>query len=83
MTDNSKAGVVIEAPYQFLAWLLSRIEKFSKSHKFTIGDCIAGYSRMSFLLALRDIGKPSIECPLQNKKSGYLVCSSRRSGQHF
>jgi hypothetical protein len=41
MTDNSKrTGAAIEAHYQFLAWLAPTIEKFPKSHKFTIGDRI-------------------------------------------
>ena len=41
MTDNSKCtGPAIEAHYQFLAWLVLTIEKFPKSHKFTIGDRI-------------------------------------------
>ena len=41
MTDNSKCtGPAIEAHYQFLAWLVPTIEKFPKSHKFTIGDRI-------------------------------------------
>jgi hypothetical protein len=39
MTDNSKrTGAAIEARYRFLAWLVPTIEKFPKSHKFTIGD---------------------------------------------
>ena len=41
VTDNSKrTGAAIEAHYQFLAWLVPTIEKFPKSHKFTIGDRI-------------------------------------------
>jgi hypothetical protein len=41
MTDNSKrTGAAIEAHYQFLVWLLPTVEKFPKSHKFTIGDRI-------------------------------------------
>jgi 23S rRNA-intervening sequence protein len=41
MTDNSKrTGAAIEAHYRFLAWLMPTIEKFPKSHKFTIGDRI-------------------------------------------
>ena len=41
MTDNSKrTGAAIEAHYRFLAWLVPTIEKFPKSHKFTIGDRI-------------------------------------------
>jgi hypothetical protein len=41
MRDNSKrTGPAIEAHYQFLAWLVPTIEKFPKSHKFTIGDRI-------------------------------------------
>jgi hypothetical protein len=41
MTDNSKrTGVAIEAHYQFLTWLMPTVEKFPRSHKFTIGDRI-------------------------------------------
>jgi hypothetical protein len=41
MTDNSKrTGVAIEAHYQFLNWLMPTVEKFPRSHKFTIGDRI-------------------------------------------
>ena len=41
MTDNSKrTGAAVEAHYRFLAWLAPAIEKFPKSHKFTIGDRI-------------------------------------------
>jgi hypothetical protein len=41
MTDNSKrTGPAIEAHYRFLAWLAPTIEKFPRSHKFTIGDRI-------------------------------------------
>jgi hypothetical protein len=39
MTDNSKrTGAAIEAHYQFIAWLLPTVEKFPRSHKFTVGD---------------------------------------------
>ena len=39
MPDNSKrTGPAVEAHYQFLTWLMPTIEKFPKSHKFTIGD---------------------------------------------
>jgi hypothetical protein len=41
MSDNSKrTGPAIEAHYQFLTWLMPTIEKFPRSHKFTIGDRI-------------------------------------------
>jgi hypothetical protein len=41
MTDNSKCtGAAIEAHYQFLVWLLLTVEKFPRSHKFTLGDRI-------------------------------------------
>jgi hypothetical protein len=41
MPDNSRrTGAAIEAHYRFLAWLVPTIEKFPKSHKFTIGDRI-------------------------------------------
>jgi hypothetical protein len=37
MTPGAPAPAV-EAHYQFLAWLARAIEKFPKSHKFTLGD---------------------------------------------
>jgi hypothetical protein len=41
VTDNSKrTGAAIEAHYEFLACLVPTIEKFPRSHKFTIGDRI-------------------------------------------
>jgi hypothetical protein len=41
MPDNSRrTGAAIEAHYRFLAWLVPTIEKFPKSHKFTIADRI-------------------------------------------
>ncbi|MBA2628131.1 MAG: diversity-generating retroelement protein Avd [Gemmatimonadales bacterium] len=39
MTDNSRrTGAALEAHYRFLAWLMPTVEKFPKSHKFTLGD---------------------------------------------
>jgi hypothetical protein len=41
MADHSKrTGTAIEAHYQFVLWLLPAIEKFPRSHKFTLGDRI-------------------------------------------
>jgi hypothetical protein len=41
MTDHSKrTGAAIEAHYQFLIWLMPTVEKFPRSHKFTLGDRI-------------------------------------------
>ena len=41
MADNAKrTGAAIEAHYQFLTWLMPTVEKFPRSHKFTIGDRI-------------------------------------------
>jgi len=41
MTDNAKrTGAAIEAHYQFLLWLGPTLEKFPKTHKFTLGDRI-------------------------------------------
>ena len=41
MADNAKrTGAAVEAHYQFLLWLLPTIEKFPRSHKFTLGDRI-------------------------------------------
>jgi len=47
MTDNSKrTGAAIEVHYRFVVWLMPTIEKFPKSHKFTIGN---SQTRISFL----------------------------------
>ena len=41
MLENSKrTGPAVEAHYQFLTWLMPTVEKFPRSHKFTIGDRI-------------------------------------------
>ena len=41
MADNAKrTGAALEAHYQFLFWLLPTVEKFPRSHKFTLGDRI-------------------------------------------
>ena len=41
MNDNARrTGPALEAHYQFLTWLLPTIEKFPKTHKFTLGDRI-------------------------------------------
>ena len=41
MTDHSRrTGAAIEAHYRFLIWLMPTIEKFPRSHKFTLGDRI-------------------------------------------
>ena len=41
MSDNSKrTGPAVEAHYQFLTWLMPTVEKFPRTHKFTIGDRI-------------------------------------------
>jgi hypothetical protein len=43
MNDNARrTGPVLEAHYQFLTWLLPAIEKFPRTHKFTLGDRIEG-----------------------------------------
>ena len=34
-------GPALEKHYQFLTWLLARVEKFPRSQKFTLGDRIA------------------------------------------
>jgi hypothetical protein len=39
MSDNAKrTGPAVESHYQFLKWLAFTIEKFPKTHKFTVGD---------------------------------------------
>lgn len=40
MDKNRQSGVALEKTYQFLLWLVPAIEKFPRSHKFTLGDRI-------------------------------------------
>jgi hypothetical protein len=43
MSDNAKyTGPAIEAHYQFLKWLALTVEKFPKTHKFSVGDRVYG-----------------------------------------
>jgi hypothetical protein len=36
--NSKRTGPAAEAHYQFLTWLMSLVEKFPRSHTFTIGD---------------------------------------------
>jgi hypothetical protein len=40
MDNARRTGAAVEAHYQFLLWLLPSVEKFPRSHKFTVGDRI-------------------------------------------
>jgi hypothetical protein len=52
--DNSKrTGAALESHYQILVWLLPTVEKFRRSHKFTVGDRIES-SALDVLDALID-----------------------------
>ncbi len=45
MADNAKrTGAALEAHYQFLLWLGPALEKFPKTHKFTLADRIQNHS---------------------------------------
>ena len=64
MTDNSKrTGAAIEAHYQFLVWLVPTVEKFPKSHKFTIGERIQTIA-LDVLEALTRGDSPPVGCVL-------------------
>src|SRR5262245_9873118 len=65
MTDNSKrTGATLEAHYRFLMWLAPTLEKFPRSHKFTIGDRIEA-------LAL-DVLEALIEATYSRDRSQHL-----------
>jgi hypothetical protein len=78
MSDHSRrTGAAIEAHYRFLAWLTPTIEKFPRSHKFTISDRIQ-------TIAL-DVLEALIEATYtkeRNQHPGWLKPSFRRSGPH-
>jgi hypothetical protein len=65
MADNSRrTGAAVEAHYQFLAWLLPTLEKFPRSHKFSLGDRIE-------LIAL-DILEALIEATYTRERLAHL-----------
>jgi hypothetical protein len=69
MTDNSKrTGAALEAHYRFLMWLAPTLEKFPRSHKFTIGDRIE-------VLAL-DVLEALIEATYSRDRSQQLRCAN-------
>ena len=65
MTDDSKrTGPAIETHYRFLVWLAPTLEKFPRSHKFTIGDRIE-------VLAL-DVLEALIEATYSRERTHHL-----------
>ncbi len=36
--ENRQTAVVVEKAYDFLLWLLPKVEKFQRSFRFTVGD---------------------------------------------
>jgi hypothetical protein len=64
MTDNARrTGAAVEAHYQFLAWLLQVIEKFPKTHKFTLRDRIVVFA-LDVLEALIGATSPRSACSI-------------------
>jgi hypothetical protein len=71
IADNSKrTGAAVEAHYQFLVWLLPTVEKFPKSHKFTLGDRIET-NALNVLEALIEAGRSS---PAFFREAGTRAC---------
>jgi hypothetical protein len=43
MTEAAKqSGIALENAYQFMLWLMPKVEKFPRSQKFLLGDRLQG-----------------------------------------
>lgn len=69
MVDKSRqSGVALEKNYQFLLWLIPTIEKFPRSHKFTLGDRIQS--------SALDVQEALIAATYSEKSSSHLYAAN-------
>ena len=66
----TEPAVVVGKAYQLVLWLLPKVEKFPRSHKFTVGDRLAAYG-MDVLLNL-------VEAAYSKNKLSLLEQSTRK-----
>jgi hypothetical protein len=68
MPDHARrTGPAVESHYQFLAWLVRTVEKFPKTHKFTLGDRI--------VVTALDFWTPWSRRP--TRASAFCICGAR------
>lgn len=48
--DGEEPAVVVGKAYDFLLWLLPKVEKFARSYRFSVGERLAGYGLDLLLL---------------------------------
>jgi hypothetical protein len=69
--ENRQTAVVVERTYDFLLWLLPKVEKFPRSFRFTVGDRAAGVG-LDLLLVL-------VEAAYTPEKAQLLEAASRHA----
>ncbi len=69
--QRGETAIVVEKTYDFLLWLLPKVEKFPRSFRFTVGDRTVGVG-LDLLLAL-------VEAAYSTEKRELLETSSRKA----
>ncbi len=69
--ENRQTAVVVEKTYDFLLWLLPKVEKFPRSFRFTVGDRMEAVA-LDLLLAL-------VEASYSAEKGALLDTANRKA----
>jgi hypothetical protein len=69
--EHPQTAVVVEKTYDFLLWLLPKVEKFPRSFRFTVGDRMVAVG-LDLLLAL-------VEASFSVEKGALLDAANRRA----
>ena len=69
--EPRETAVVVEKTYDFLLWLLPKVEKFQRSFRFTVGDRMVAVG-LDLLLAL-------VEASFTVEKSALLDTANRKA----
>ena len=40
-SDSAKTPIIVSKTYDFVKWLLPKVENFPRGYKFTVGDCLS------------------------------------------
>jgi len=69
--ENRPTAVVVERTYDFLLWLLPKVEKFQRSFRFTVGDRMVAVG-LDLLLVL-------VEASFSVEKGALLDTANRKA----
>ena len=56
--DREEPAVVVTKAYDFVLWLLPKVEKFPCSYRFSVGDASSARTRRPDILLECDLGPP-------------------------